>query len=269
MIRSRPLRRRGVAVVDFAHWPYPRRIAHRGAGKLAPENTLAAFRVGAELGYRMFEFDVKRAADGTLYLLHDATLNRTTAARGPVRRRDWAELSLLDAGSWHGPAYAGEPIAALMAVERYLRRNGFLADIEIKPVPGDDAATGAAVAEHCARSWARDAVPPLLTSFSEAALAAAREAAPAIPRGLLLDRLPRDWLSRVRSLDCVAVATNHKVLDADVVASAHAAGLRVLCYTVNDARRIAVLDRWGVDCIVTDAVDKIPFGVIGGAGGIG
>ncbi len=51
------------APVTAANWPYPRHIAHRGAGKLAPENTLAAFRLGASFGYRMFEFDVKLSAD--------------------------------------------------------------------------------------------------------------------------------------------------------------------------------------------------------------
>ena len=65
-----------------ASWPYPRWIAHRGAGKLAPENTLAAFKLGASLGYRMFECDVKLSADGVPFLLHDATLDRTTNGHG-------------------------------------------------------------------------------------------------------------------------------------------------------------------------------------------
>ena len=63
-------------------WPYPRWIAHRGAGKLAPENTLAAFRLGAEHGFRMFECDAKLSADGVPFLLHDATLERTSNGRG-------------------------------------------------------------------------------------------------------------------------------------------------------------------------------------------
>ena len=63
-------------------WPYPRWIAHRGAGKLAPENTLAAFRLGAQHGYRMFECDAKLSADGVPFLLHDATLERTTNGQG-------------------------------------------------------------------------------------------------------------------------------------------------------------------------------------------
>src|SRR5918994_7773758 len=99
-----------------APWPYPRWIAHRGAGRLAPENTLAAFRVGAQHGYAAFECDVKLSADGVPFLLHDATLDRTTNGRGIAGDRLWAELSRLDAGSWHGRAYAGEPLPTLDAV---------------------------------------------------------------------------------------------------------------------------------------------------------
>src|SRR5690349_16823232 len=80
-------------------WPYPRLAAHRGAGKLAPENTLAAFRLGYAHGYRMVEFDVKLAGDGVSFLLHDATLDRTTTGNGRADALGWRELSQLDAGS--------------------------------------------------------------------------------------------------------------------------------------------------------------------------
>lgn len=118
-------------------WPYPRAIAHRGAGKLAPENTLAAFRHGASFGYRMFEFDVKLSGDGASVLLHDATLDRTTNGVGRLDALALGQIAQLDAGSWHSPAYAGEPVPTLAAIARYLRANGFFANIEIKPVPGD------------------------------------------------------------------------------------------------------------------------------------
>ena len=88
-------------LMKTGEWPYPRWVAHRGAGKLAPENTLAAFRHGAKHGYRMFECDVKLSRDGAPFLLHDATLNRTTNGKGAAGDQDWAALSQLDAGSWH------------------------------------------------------------------------------------------------------------------------------------------------------------------------
>ena len=100
-------------------WPYPRWVAHRGAGKLAPENTLAAFRLGASHGYRMFECDAKLSADGVVFLLHDATLERTTNGHGVAGDHDWSALSRLDAGSWHSRAFAGEAPMTLEALARH------------------------------------------------------------------------------------------------------------------------------------------------------
>ena len=248
-------------------WPYPRHIAHRGAGKLAPENTLAAFRHGASFGYRMFEFDVKLSGDGKSVLMHDATLDRTTSGHGRVDALTLGELAGLDAGSWHGPAFAGEPIPTLAAIARYTQANGFLVNIEIKPVPGAEDRTGAVVALDALSLWKGAAVPPLLSSFSEDALAAARRAAPDLPRALLLDKLPGDWLERLRRLDCVALDANHRELDADVIAAAHAAGFKVLCYTVNDPGRAQDLLSWGLDGLITDAVDRIAPDAVGSRAG--
>ena len=169
-------------------WPYPRWIAHRGAGQLAPENTLTAFRLGAQHGYRMFECDAKLSADGVPFLLHDATLERTTSGQGPADALDWSELSRLDAGSWHSPGYAGEPPARLAALVAFCHANGHCLNVEIKPCPGTDARTGTVVAQTLAQLWQNEscAPPPLLTSFSRIALAAAREAAPRRPRGSLI-----------------------------------------------------------------------------------
>lgn len=238
-------------------WPYPRTMAHRGAGKLAPENTLAAFRLGASFGYAAFEFDVKLSADGKSFLLHDATLERTTSGSGRADALTLGELVQLDAGGWHSPAFAGEMLPSLAAVLRYLRANGFAANIEIKPAPGREWQTGAAVALDAKALAQGQTVLPLLSSFSETALDAARLAAPGLPRALLVDVLPDDWLERLQRHDCLALDANHRELTAEVVATAHAAGYRVLCYTVNDAERAQLLFDWGVDSIITDAVDSI------------
>ncbi|AQV94581.1 glycerophosphodiester phosphodiesterase [Cupriavidus necator] len=243
--------------VTADNWPYPRHIAHRGAGKLAPENTLAAFRHGASFGYRMFEFDVKLTADGKPVLMHDATLDRTTTGSGRVDSLTLGEVALLDAGSWHSATFAGEPVPTLKAIARYTCASGYCINIEIKPVPGRETLTGAAVALDAQSLWRGAPVPPLLSSFSDEALAAARRVAPELPRALLLDKLPADWLDRLRELDCVALDANHRVLNAKVIADAHAAGFRVLSYTVNDPERAAQLLAWGLDGLITDAVDQI------------
>jgi glycerophosphoryl diester phosphodiesterase len=243
--------------VDFDRWPYPAVCAHRGAGRLAPENTLAAFRVGASHGQSMFEFDVKLSADGKPFLLHDATLDRTTSGRGAAGSAALAELAQLDAGSWHGPAWAGEPVPTFANVAAWLRANGLLANVEIKPSPGREVETGAQVAIAAAYAWRDAAVPPLLSSFSPEALAAAQRAVPMLPRALLFDALPDDWPERLRALGCVALDANHLTLSEAIVARARQGRFRVLAYTVNDPERAALLRRWGVDCVITDAVDAI------------
>ncbi len=239
----------------MAPWPYPRWIAHRGAGKLAPENTLAAFRLGASHGYRMFECDAKLSADGIPFLLHDATLERTTNGTGIAGEQSWHALSQLDAGSWHSRAHAGEPLPTLQALARWCLANGHHLNIEIKPTPGLERETGEAVAALAHRLWHGQAVPPLLTSFKPDALHGAQSAAPQLPRGLLLDTLWDGWFEKARALECVAVVCHYALWTAESVAQVHAAGMRCLSYTVNDESVAQHLLALGTDGIITDRVD--------------
>ncbi|HSS71583.1 MAG TPA: glycerophosphodiester phosphodiesterase [Casimicrobiaceae bacterium] len=238
-------------------WPYPRYAAHRGAGKLAPENTLAAMRAGFERGYRMVEFDVKLSADGVAFLLHDDTLDRTTNARGPADALSWAELSRLDAGSWHSRAYAGERIPTFAAVAKWAIANEVACNVEIKPMPGSERATGNAVALEAQALWRDTPVPPLLSSFSEEALAAARDAVPELKRALLLEKIPADWRERLSRLGCEAIDPDYRELTAKLVDAAREAGYKVMTYTPNDPKVVAKLVGWGVDCVITDAVDVV------------
>jgi glycerophosphoryl diester phosphodiesterase len=237
-------------------WPYPLWIAHRGAGKLAPENTLAAFRVGAQHGYRAFECDVKLSADGVPFLLHDSTLERTTSGQGAAGAQAWSALSQLDAGGWHSRGYAGEPLPTFEAIARYCLRNGHALNVEIKPSPGVERHTGVVVAQAAERLWSGQPVRPLLTSFDLPALEGAREGAPALPRGLLLDELRDSWLAEAQSLACVAVVTHHRLMGEQLMGRIHAAGMRALVYTVNDAAEARRLVAIGIDGIITDAVDR-------------
>ena len=241
-------------------WPYPLWVAHRGAGRQAPENTLAAFRLGASHGYRAFECDVKLSADGVLFLLHDATLERTTSGHGTAGEQSWNDLSLLDAGSWHSRAFAGEPLPSLEAVAAYCRRNGFALNIEIKPTPGAEAQTGRAVGLEATRLWAGENLPPLLSSFSPDALHGARDTAPHLPRALLLDALREGWFEQARALGCSAVVTAFGLMDADLVAQLHGVGMRALVYTVNEPAEARRLTALGIDGIITDAVDRFSPG---------
>jgi glycerophosphoryl diester phosphodiesterase len=243
------------AETTLPDWPYPRWIAHRGAGKLAPENTLAAFRLGAAHGYRMFECDAKLSADGVVFLMHDTTLERTTSGQGIGGDLPWHALSQLDAGSWHSRTYAGEALPTLEALARFCMANNYLLNIEIKPTPGTEANTGEAVARLAAQLWQDAAVPPLLTSFKPDALAAAQTAAPELPRGLLVDTLWDGWFEKAQELGCVAVVANYALWDAATVARVHSASMRCLSYTVNDDGAAQQLLALGTDGVITDRVD--------------
>ena len=233
-------------------WPYPKLFAHRGGGSLAPENTLAAVKVGQSLGYHAHEFDVKLSKDNVPILLHDETLERTTSGKGRACDFTWEKLSPLDAGSWHSPRFRGEPIASFEAVAKQLVAEGDTANVEIKPTPGFERETGAIVAREAARLWKGAKVAPLLSSFAFEALLAAKNAVPELPRGWLVDEFTEaDW-ARLEELEAVSLHTNHKKLDAKNVARLHERGYRVMLYTVNDAATAQRLFDAGVDGLFTD-----------------
>ncbi len=235
----------------------PRVIAHRGAAAFAPENTLASLSRAAELGARWVEFDVKLSRDGHLFLLHDDTLDRTTNGRGPAAAAAWEQLAALDAGSWFGPQFAGERIPELHDVFALLDRLGLGANVEIKPCPGREADTGAAVAQATLRLWPARLPVPLLSSFSGEALDAARRVAPHLPRGLCFESLPGDWAARMRRHGCASLHCDHVPLGADDVAAIHAVGVPLAVYTVNDPARARQLLGWGVDGVFTDRLDLL------------
>ena len=233
-------------------WPYPRLFAHRGGGVLAPENTLAAIRLGQSLGYSAHEIDVKLSRDGVPLLLHDATLDRTTRGKGRAADFDWDVLRTLDAGSWHSDEYAGEPPPSFEEASRVLRSKRTTVDIEIKPTPGFDALTGRRVALATREHWKGAPVPPFFSSFSFEALMAAKEAAPEIERAWLIDQFTdADW-ERLRELEAISLNTSYKKFDPALVRKLHDAGYRVMLYTVNDPRIAKQLFDAGVDGLFTD-----------------
>ncbi len=245
-------------------WPYPPLVAHRGAGTLAPENTLAAMRVGASFGYKMVEFDAKLSQDQVAILLHDAELERTTDGLGKAADHSYAALAKLDAGLWFGSAFRGEPIPTLEAIARYTLSHDIASNIEIKPTPGLEAITGTAIARQAKHDWRAAPVPPLLSSFSLVALEAAQHEAPNLPRGWITTKLDENWRQTLTRLDCVSIHLHHLLLNQALLDDIHAAGFRVAAWTVNDPVRAAELLQWGVDSVITDALDLIdPESILG------
>ena len=243
-------------------WTYPRFLAHRGGGRLAPENTIAALRCGLDHGFRAVEFDVMLARDGVPVVMHDPYLGRTVAGSGNVFDYDAAELIALDAGSWFGARFSAEKVPLFTEFVAFCRDNAIWMNIEIKPAEGFEAETGKVVAELTHAMFGSeiagaDPMVPLLSSFSPVALAAARDAAPDLPRAFLLDQVPHDWQAQATELGAQAIHTNHKLLTAPLAAQIKQAGFGLFCYTVNDVVRARQLLDWGVDAMCTDRIDLI------------
>ncbi|MEZ5838057.1 MAG: glycerophosphodiester phosphodiesterase [Geminicoccaceae bacterium] len=241
----------------------PAVIGHRGAARYAPENTLASVRKAHELGVQWVEVDVKLSADRIPFLLHDTKLDRTTDGRGRASRRTMEELSVMDAGSWFAAASRGERLPTLVALIALLDRLDMGLNLEIKPTPGSDRETTDAIVDVLRRHWPEHRPWPLLSSFSLAALARARDIAIDMPRGLLIDEFMRDWPGALDELQCASLHINHKVVTPDLLSTATEEGIPVLLYTVNDGSRAVELLQAGASSIITDAPDVI-FDAIGG-----
>lgn len=237
--------------------PLPAVIGHRGAKGHAPENTLAGLRKAAGLGARWVEFDVKLTADGEAILMHDDSVDRTTDGRGAVAAMTLSDLRALDAGRWFSPDFTGEGIPTLDEAMAFLGARGMGANVEIKPCPGREAETGAAIARILAGRWHAGPVTPLVSSFSADSLIAAREVAPKLPRGLLCDRFPADWTARLQALGCATFHVHDPRLTADRVRGIREAGCRVLTYTVNKPDRARSLLSWGAEAVITDYPDRL------------
>jgi len=221
-------------------------IAHRGASAVAPENTLEAFRLAADLGAHWVELDAHLAADGEVVVIHDAHYPDGALVHTLPATARPAGVCLLD--------------EALEVCDSA----GLSINVEIKAVPGDaddhtaDALIDAVLAVLAARYPPADTPPAnlLITSFSPAT----------IERVAAETNLPTGWLTidnrdvaaiatRVRAEGHVAINPWDPLVTRDYVDAAHDAGLAIYPWTVNDPARIGELASWGVDGIITDVPD--------------
>ena len=163
---------------------HPLRIAHRGASGagLAPENTLAAFERAIQIGVDAVELDVRSTRDGSLVVLHDPLLDRTTDREGPVRELSLEQVREADAGGWFGPEFAGQKVPTLAEALDLMRRRALVV-IEIK-------------ADHLAEAVLRVvddlevADQVVIQSFSSETVRRVKAIDPAAPTALLVENLP-------------------------------------------------------------------------------
>ena len=233
-------------------------VAHRGFSAAAPENTLAAVRKAVEAGADGCEFDVYASKDGVAVLMHDATVDRTTDGKGKVTGLSLAELKKLDAGSWKGKQFAGEPVPTLLDVLKALKGTGCRAVIEVKT-------DGIAQAVVDAVREADMVDSSVVISFKDQAVADARKLEAALPGALVVGGSRRgstaEWAAtlaaRARKCGAAILDLNYQMLSPELVADLHERGFKVWCWTVNDEAVMAALARWGVDGITTDRPDAM------------
>jgi glycerophosphoryl diester phosphodiesterase len=235
----------------------PRVIAHRGAPRQAPENTLVSFRRAHQLGARWVEFDVALTADARPVIFHDDALDRTSDGQGLLAATEFETVKQLDAGSWFGRPYSGEPVPTLEEALDLFIDLGLAINMELKTDPGREAELAAVALAIAREMWPADRHPPLISSFSRTAIEAARPLAPEWPMDLIYDHVPGHWLEDGKALGLAAFGANQKHLTRDQVMSIRGAGFKLSSYTVNDVDRAAVLFQWGVDAIFTDVPDEM------------
>lgn len=263
----RPPSRRAEATRAVPPPARPWNVAHRGASAAAPENTLAAIRAAAALGADMVELDVQRTRDGVLVLVHDTTYGRTTDARrvlpdrGPWRVRDLtlAEVRRLDAGGWHDPVHAGEPVPTLIEALDVAGDLGLGVQLELK-LPGDHPGVVGDLLAELRAAAARSApgatrAPLVVQSFDVVAMKELKTRAPHLTVGVLgappVSHLPAlaGW--------CDQVNPRHAAVDGGYVARVHEAGMQCLVWTVDRPRMMRRAIRMGVDGVITNRPDVL------------
>lgn len=225
-------------------------VSHRGAAAVAPENTLAAFRIAIEQGVDFVETDVRLTADGVPVLMHDPDLDRTTDGHGPLSARTLEQVRALDAGGWFDAAFAGEPVPTLEEFVALLEPAPTRAFIELK---GEWAPEQIGSVLQLLRD--RQLVGRVvLESFELPNLSALREQAPEFARMLLTREFGDAVLQAAVELQVSAVGAREELFAARpaFVARIREAGIGAVVYTLNTPAKWDRAAAQGIDFIITD-----------------
>jgi glycerophosphoryl diester phosphodiesterase len=235
----------------------PAVIGHRGAAERAPENTLGGIRRAAELGATWVEVDVMLTSDGVPILHHDYNYARTCAYAADVAEISSVAVAQLDAGSWFGFEWEGEPVPLLEEAMELFAELQLGVNLELKPTPGRAAETAEAALDLITRGWPDSLPPPLISSFTRECLEVARDYAPELARGRLWETLPDDWVADAAQLEVVSVHLWRQGLSRAQVQAVQGEGYQLAVYTVNQREEAQRLIEWGVDCLITDVPDDL------------
>ncbi|WP_297109413.1 glycerophosphodiester phosphodiesterase family protein [uncultured Devosia sp.] len=226
--------------------------AHRGASAIAPENTIAAFRAAAEAGAKWVELDVALSADGTLVVIHDDSVDRTSSGTGSLGDLTAAEIGALDAGNWFDPYFAGERIPTLAETITALGELGLSANVEIKQHKHHKSLDQLvrAVQADIARRAPQTQI--MISSFDPEALKAMHALEPELEMAMLWGRPPEDWAEQLAAIPATTIHMHFKALSIGLLEETTKRGIKVRAWTCNDP--IQLVSFWGAGLagVITD-----------------
>lgn len=225
-------------------------IAHRGASRAAPENTLAAMKKAMELGADYSEIDVCQTKDGQVVLMHDEELERTTGQKGLIWEYTLAELKEFEAGSWFSKEFRGEPIPTLREVMQLVRGKMNL-NIEIKVFGKAPGIAQKVVDVIRAENFRNEC---MVTSFDREIIEEVKIIAPELMTGFIFDE---NYQGNVFDGNWDALSCDRQILDKELVKRAKESGKKVYVWTVNYAVEMKRLIDLKVDGLITDVPDVL------------
>lgn len=225
-------------------------IGHRGARGEAPENTLPAFRHARASGIRHFELDVRLSRDEHPVVIHDETVDRTTDGQGAVADFPASHLAAMDARR-NGPGWPSP--ASVPTLQEVLADNPEVESWQLE-IKSDTPSRIRVLIRHMAElvGTMRLEARVALTSLDPAVLRIAREEAPGLMRGYVAETMDPDPLPAAIELGCTLLVGNWRITQETMVEQAHAEGLAVSVWTVNDLMVAERMANIGVDSLITD-----------------
>lgn len=234
-------------------------VAHRGAAAYAPENTIASFDVAVGMKADYIELDVQRSKDGELVLIHDTTVDRTTDGTGKVRDLTFEQLRNLDAGSWKGEQFKGEPIPTFEEIlDRYHGKVGILIELKAPELyPGIEEQVAQALKERNLDKPQNEKI--ILQSFNFESMKKMNELLPQVPIGVLTSNRAHTTTEALQEFSTYADWFNpsYGIVTEELVNQVHSLGMQIGSWTVRSQAAADFLFEMDVDAIITDYPDYV------------
>ena len=234
-------------------------IAHRGATGYAPENTVAGFDLAVDMKADYIEIDVQRSKDGELVVIHDTSVDRTTDGTGKVGDLTFDYLRSLDAGSWKGEQFAGEPIPTFEEIlDRYHGKIGILIELKAPELyPGIEKQVADALIERNLDKPQNEKI--IIQSFNFESMKTMDQLLPNVPIGVLTSNRADTTAEALQEFSAYADWFNpsYGIVTEELVNQVHSLGMQIGSWTVRSQEAADFLFEMDVDAIITDYPDYV------------